>query len=135
MDEGDCALVQLLLVKVLVLDGVEVDKVAHVGAQVPADVLGVHVDLPQELEHFTLVCVVGLGSGRCSCLVLAVVVVVIVVVVVVVVVCRGRIRGVWERERVCDLELSVDVHSDNGASCNGRESLGAVLDDAHDDLF
>jgi len=41
---------------------------------------------------------------------------------------------VCKRERVCDLELSVDVHSDQGSSSDGRESLRAVLDDAHDDL-
>lgn len=60
VDESDGALVGLLLVEVLVLNGVEVDKVAHVGAQVAADVLGVDVDFAEVLDHLVLVGLVGL---------------------------------------------------------------------------
>lgn len=67
MDKRNRPLVQLLLVKVLVLDHVHVDEVAHVGARVPSDIVRIDVHLPQHPDHLILVGNVGLGSrsGRC----------------------------------------------------------------------
>jgi len=75
VNESHCPLIGFLLVEILVLDGVDVDKVAHVGAHVPADILSIYVDLAQELDHLVLVSVVRLGPGSGGGLTLAVVVV------------------------------------------------------------
>lgn len=40
----------------------------------------------------------------------------------------------WEGEGVCDLQLSVDVHTDEASGGDRGEGLRGVLDDAHDDL-
>lgn len=121
MDEGDGALIVLLLVEELVLDSVEVDEVAHAGAGVPADVLGVDIDLAQELDHLVLVGDVGLGTrGGGSNALLAVMGAI-----------NGSIDG-REREAVGDLQGAVDVHADERAGCGGGEGLGAVLDHLHD---
>ena len=125
VDESDGALVHLLLVEVLVLDHVHVDKVAHVGAGVPADVVGVDVDLPKHADHLSLVDSVGLcarsGGGRVG---------------------RGVVKvrlgghlDHGERERVGDLEGTLGIHTDDRTGRSRRESLGAVLNDLHDHLF
>lgn len=121
VDEGDGTLVHLLLVEELVLDGVEVDEVAHAGAGVPADILGVNVDLAQELDHLVLVGDIGLGarsggSGALLGIMRAL---------------GGHVDG-GEGEAVGDLQRAVDVHADDGTGGGGGEGLGAVLDDLHD---
>lgn len=50
VDEGDGVLVNGLVV-VLVLDEVHVDKVAHGGACVPTNIVGVDVDLLEMSDH------------------------------------------------------------------------------------
>lgn len=55
MNQGDRPLVHFFLVVVLVLNKVQVDKIAQVGAGVPADVVGVNVNLAQMSNHFSLV--------------------------------------------------------------------------------
>lgn len=125
VDESDRPLVHLLLVEVLVLDDVQVDEVAHVGAGVPPDVVRVDVHLPQHPDHLRLVGHVRFRSGS------------------------GR-RGVWrgavkmrvrrhldhgEREAVGDLQSSPDVHTNDGTGRRRGEGLGAVFDDLHDHLY
>lgn len=96
MDESDCSFVEFFLVVILVFDHVEVDKIAQIGAGVPANVVGVHIDLPEFLDHLDLVCGVCLRARGCSgqvgCRVM-----------VMVAVCGGKVDG-WEGERVGHLE-------------------------------
>lgn len=124
MHQSDCPLIQLLLVEKLVLDHVHVDKVAHVGASVPASVVGIDVDLTKHPDHLSLVSGVGLGAGGSGGRVRS--------GVIEVRLCGHLDNG--ERERVGDLEGAVDVHTDEGTGRGGRESLGAVLDDFHHHL-
>lgn len=43
---GDCPLVELFLIMILVLDHVKVDEVPQIGAGIPAHVVGINIDLP-----------------------------------------------------------------------------------------
>lgn len=124
VDQGDCALVQLALVVKLVLDHVHVDEVAHVGAGVPSNAVGISVDFAQHADHLCRVSGVCLGArgggGRVGSGVLKV-----------------RLSGDFddgEWESVGDLERAIDIHTDDGTGGGGREGLGAVLDDFHDHL-
>lgn len=124
VDQSHCPLVHLLLVEKLVLDHVHVHKVAHVGAGVPPDIVGVDVDFAHHSDHLGLVSGVrldaGSGSGRVGS-------------GVVEVRFGGHLdHGEWER--VGDLEGTLDVHTDEGASRVRREGLRAVLDDFHHHL-
>ena len=124
MDQGDCFLVQILLVVVLVLNETHVAKVAHICTCVPADALGVNVDLSQHLDHLCLIRSVRFGSGRY----------------------RRRIdmlpiimrflRYFDDRkgESIGYLESAVDVHTYEGAGSSGRKSLRAVFDHFHHHL-
>lgn len=55
MNQSDRPLVHFFLIVVLVLDKVQVDEIAQVGACVPADIVGVNVDLTQMTNHLGLV--------------------------------------------------------------------------------
>lgn len=124
VNQRNCPLVQLLLVVKLVFNHVHVDEVAHVGAGVPSDVVGVNVDLADHANHLSLVGGVALGAGSSG----------------------GRVRGGvvevrlgghlnnGERERVGELEGVVEVHADEASGRGGREGLVAVLDDFHHHL-
>lgn len=124
VDKRDCPLVHLFLVEKLVLNDVHVDKVAHVGASIPANVMGVNVHLPEHADHLFLVdgvrlCAGSSGGGVGSGIV--------------------KVR-LWrdfddgEGERVCDFENTADVHTNDRAGRSRWESLGAVLDDFHHNL-
>lgn len=124
VDEGN-GLGVVLLVVVEVLDEVEADKVAHVGANVPADVVGVDVDLLQVSDHLVLVgnvCLLARGGGSHQG-----------AIVLVSVETRGLSGG--EVEGVGDLENTVLVHADQRSGGGGRERRGAVLGNLHDDLY
>lgn len=124
VNEGDCALVQLALVVKLVLDHVHVDEVAHVGAGVPSNAVGISVDLAQHADHLCRVRGVCLGARSSSGRVGSGVV-------------KVRLGGDFddgEWESVGDLEGAIDIHSDDRAGGSGGEGLGAVLDDFHDNL-
>jgi hypothetical protein len=108
VDEGNCPLVELVLVVELVLDGVEVDEVAHARARVPAHVVGVHVHFPEELNHLVPVCDVLFGTGSASGEVGGLVVLVVVVAVTGVDV---RNSGLGEGERVRDFKHAVLLHA------------------------
>lgn len=124
MHQSDCPLVQLLLVEKLVLDHVHVDKVAHVGAGVPASVVGIDIDLTKHPNHLSLVGDVRLGAGGSGRRVGGGVIEVRL---------GGHLNN-GEREGVGDLKGAVDIHTDEGTGRNGRESLRAVLDDFHHHL-
>jgi hypothetical protein len=124
VDQSDGPLVRLALVEVLVLDRVQVDKVAHACACVPAHVVRVHVDLPEELDHLVSVCDILLGAGStggkvCDSLVLSI---------------GLRGRDLREGERVCDFEYAVLLHTDNAAGCERRERFAAGSSDLDRDL-
>lgn len=124
VDKGDCPLVQLLLVEKLVLDHIHVDEVAHVGAGVPSDTVGIDINLADHANHLCLVGSVGLDAGSRGSGVRGGIVEVRL---------GGQLND-GEREGVGDLEGTFDVHTDEGASRGGREGLVAVLDDFHHHL-
>lgn len=123
VDEGDSVLVGALIVE-LVLDEVQVDKVAHGGACVPTNVVGVDVDLLEVSDHLILVVNVVLLSGSSSGDLRSIVLVAIG---------RSGVDG-RERERVGDLEKALVLHANDGSSRNRRESRRAVLGNLHDNL-
>jgi hypothetical protein len=108
VNQGDCPLVELVLVVELVLDGVQVDEVAHARARVPADVVCVHVHFPEELDHLVAICDVLLGARSSSGEVGSLVVLVVVVAVARIRLCSSDLR---ERERICDFEHAVLLHA------------------------
>lgn len=123
--QSDRALVHLLLVKELVLDHVHVDEVAHVGASVPTNVVGVNVNLAHHTDHLSLVGGVGLRAGGSSSRVGSGIV-------------KVRFGGHLndgERETVGDLQGTVDIHTDDRTGRSRREGLRAVLDDLHHHLY
>lgn len=63
MHQRNRPLTHLLLVKELILNKVGVDKVAHICARVPSNVVRIDVDLAHHLDHLILVRVVGFGAG------------------------------------------------------------------------
>lgn len=115
----------MTLVVKLILDGVEVDEVAHACARVPSHVVCVHVDFSEELDHFVSVCDVGLcarcGSGQAgSAFILAI----------------GLGGGhLGKRKRVGDLEDAVLFHANKASGGGGREQLAARGCDLDCDLF
>lgn len=117
------SLVEFLLVEELVLDHAHIDKISHVGAGIPPDVVRINADFLQHPDHLGLIRGVGFRARRKGSS------------------GRGINVGVlWnvfsgEGERVGDLEDSVDVHSNERTSRGRGEGLGAVLDDLHDHLF
>ena len=67
MNQCHCPLIQLLLVKILVFDRVEIHKVAEIGAGIPSSVVGIHVDFSELLDHLILICGICFCSRRgCS---------------------------------------------------------------------
>lgn len=64
MHKRHCPLIEVLLVMVLVLDEIEVAKVAHVGAGIPPNVIRINVNFPKSLDHLGLIRDVGFHSGR-----------------------------------------------------------------------
>ena len=115
VDERDGLLVGGILVEVLVLDGLEVDEVAHARACVPADVVRVYVDFAQELDHLVSVCDVLLGAGSGSSKVAGVVALAVV----------GGGSCLREGERVGDFEGSVLLHAHQGTCSYAGERLSA----------
>lgn len=115
VDERDCLLVGCILVEVLILDGLEVDKVAHAGAGVPADVVGVHVDFAQKLDHLVAVCDVLLSAGSRSSSVAGRVALAI----------AGGGGRLGEGERVGDLEDAVLLHAHQASRRYAGERLAA----------
>lgn len=116
VNERDRPLVRLALVVELVLDGVQVDEVAHAGACVPAHIVRVHVDLAQELDHLVAIGDVLFGAGSSggkagSRVVLAVF--------------GGHMSDLGERERICDFEDAVLLHADDAARGEGWERFAA----------
>ena len=106
MDKGDSAFVELLLILVLVLNEVEVDEVAEVGARIPASIVGIDVYFPEFTYHVRLIGDVRFGARGGSGDIRGGVVVVVTVSV-----------GLWnfdcrKGEGVGDLELGGDVHPD-----------------------
>lgn len=124
VDEGDDVVV-LALVVVLVLDEAQVDEVAHGGAGVPADVVGIDVDLLEMPYHLILVVDVGLCAGGGGSQGGG--------IGLLVGVGAGDVGG-GEGEGVCDLEDAVAVHTNEGAGRSRGEGGGAVLGDLHDNL-
>lgn len=123
--QSDCSLVQLLLVKVLILDHVQVEEVAHVSARVPPHILSVDIDFTQHANHLGLIDRVGLCT-RSSC------------------------RSIWrrginvrfwrhlddgERERIGDLERASNIQPDERPGHDRGEVIRAVLDDFHNHLL
>lgn len=111
VNKSDCPLVHLLLVKELVLDHVHVDKVAHVRARIPTDIVRIDVNLAKHPDHLSLVGHVGLrtrgSSGRVGRSGIKV-----------------RLGGQidhGEREAVGDLQGTVNIHTNDRAGCGGRE--------------
>jgi hypothetical protein len=131
VDQGHCPLVELVLVVELVLDGVEVDEVAHARARVPAHVVGVHIHFPEELDHLVAVCDVLLGPGSAGGEVGSLVILVVVVAVAGVDV---RDCGLREGKRICDFEHAVLFHAHQAARGQGREGLSARSGDLDCDL-
>lgn len=124
MDKSDGPFIEFLLVEKLVLDNVQVDKVAHVRASVPSDILSIDIDFTEHTNHFSLIGSVCLGarssSGSIWCGSVKV-----------------RLGGHFhdgERECVCDFERASNIKTNEGAGSDGRESLRTVLDDFHDNL-
>ena len=109
------------LVVVLILDEAEVDEVAHSRARVPTDVVGVDVDLLQMSYHVILVYDVGLCTRGCGSKAGGVILVAIN---------AGDIDS-GKGESVRDLEDTIVVHTNKGASSGRREGRGAVLRDLH----
>lgn len=90
------SLIEFFLVMVLVFDHVEVDKVAQIRTGVPPDIVGVDINLTEFLDHFYLICAVGLGPWGCRSQVRR------RVLVVMMAVGGGSFNG-RKRERVRDL--------------------------------
>lgn len=114
----------LALVVILVLDEAEVDEVAHGGAGVPADIVGVNVNLLEVSYHLVLVVDIGLcargGSGQTGSIVLVGI--------------GASDIDSREREGVCNFKEAVVVHADERAGRSGREVGGAVLGNFHHHL-
>ena len=55
MNDSDCPFVQLFLVKILILDHIDVDKISQIGACIPSSVIRIHIDLSQLFDHLRLV--------------------------------------------------------------------------------
>lgn len=112
---------------ILVLDHVEVDKVAQIRARVPANIVGIDIDLPELFDHFHLIGAICLGSrsgsGQICCRVLVVMVAI-----------GGRDFDGGERKRVCDLQVGLDVHADQETGRGRWERLRAVFDYFHHHL-
>jgi hypothetical protein len=130
VDQRHCLLVQLLLVEELVLDRVQVDEVAHACAHVPANIVRVHVHLPEELDHLILVRGVRLCARGRRCEVRCVVLVVIVVAIAVL--CGYIDSG--ERECVGNLKSTIYIHAHERASRWCRKGRTAVFDHFENDL-
>ena len=130
VDQRHCLLVQLLLVEELVLDRVQVDEVAHACAHVPANIVRVHVHLPEELDHLILVRGVRLCARGRRCEVRGVVLVATVVAIAVL--CGDIDSG--EGECVGDLKSAIYVHAHERASRWCREGRAAVFDHFENDL-
>ncbi|KUI61723.1 hypothetical protein VP1G_11265 [Cytospora mali] len=124
VDQGDDAVV-LALVVVHVLDETQVNKVAHGGASIPANVVGIDVDLLEVPYHLVLVTDVGLCAGGGGSQAGG--------VVLLVGIGAGSIGG-REGEGVCDLEDAVVGHTNKRAGRSRGEGRGAVLGDLHDNL-
>lgn len=112
---------------ILVLDHVQVDKVAQIRAGIPADVVGVDIDLTELFYHFHLICTVGLGSWGGSSQVCRRVLVVMVAI-------GGRNFDGGERKRVRDLQVGLDVHPNQETGRGGRKRLGAMFYYFHNHL-
>ena len=126
MDDGNCPLVQLLLIEELIFDHGDVHEVPQVGAGIPSSVIRVHVDLPQLFDHFCLViCVRFCPRGSCSHVQRC--------IIVMMSICSGYFDS-REGEGVGDFERRGLVHADQESSRDGRKSLRAVLYDFHDHL-
>ena len=120
MHDGDGSLVELFLVMILVLDHVQVDKVAQICAGVPANIVGIDIDLPELLDHFHLIGTVCLGSRSGSGQICRRVLVVMVAI-------GGRDFDGGERKRVCDLQVGLDVHPDQETGRGRGKCLRAVF--------
>lgn len=123
VDKRHSLLVGRILVEVLVLDRLQVDKVAHACACVPAHVVRVHVDLAQELDHLVAVCDVLLGTGSRSSKVAGRVALAIV----------GSGGCLREGERVGNFEHAVlfHAHQASGSYAGERLSAGCRKLDSH----
>lgn len=55
VDDGNCSLIELFLIMVLIFNHIRIDEIAQIGAGVPAYVIGINVDFPELLDHFDLV--------------------------------------------------------------------------------
>lgn len=130
MDQRHCLLVQLLLVEELVLDHVQVNEIAHACAHVPANIICVHVHLPEELDHLVLVCDVRLCARSCRCEIRRIVLVVVVVAIAVL--CGDIDSG--KRKCVGDLKSAIYIHAHERAGRGGRKGCAAVFDNFENDL-
>jgi hypothetical protein len=122
-------LAHLLLVEELILNCIQIDKVAHGSTRVPTDPVSVDVDLTQQFDHLILVGRVGF-CARCGGSV-----VVVLGVLVVGVGIGGGCVDCGEGKGVCDLEHVGYIHTDEETGRSGWEGLRAVLDEFHHDLW
>lgn len=65
---------------ILILNHIEIDKVAQVRAGVPTDIVGVHIDLAELFDHFHLIYAVGFGPWGSRCQVCCRILVVMMVI-------------------------------------------------------
>ena len=112
---------------VLILDHVEVDEIAQIRAGIPADVVGVHVDLAKLFDHFHLICSINFGPRGGGCQVRR------RVLVVMMIIGRGNVNG-GKRERVRDLQVGLDVHTDQKTGRGCGKGLSAMFYYFHDHL-
>lgn len=124
MNQRDDIVVFTLIV-ILILNEAKIDKVAHGGAGVPADVVGVDIDFFEMPDHLALVVNVGLGTRGCGSQARS-------IILMSVGTCDVDSR---ERESIGDFNDAVDVHAHEGAGRGGREGRGAVLGDLHHHLW
>lgn len=124
---SDCSLIKLFLIMILILHHIQVDKVAQIRAGIPANVVGVDIDLTELFDHFHLIGTVGLGSWGGSSQIRRGVLVIMVAI-------GGRNFDGGERERVRDLQVGLNVHPDEKTGRGGRKRLSAVFNYFHNHL-
>lgn len=128
MDYGDCSLIHLFLVKVLVLDHVDIYEIPQICARIPPGIICIHVDFSQLLDHLDLVTRIRLGSrGSCRQICGG-------IIIIVMSICWGCLDR-WKRKGVGDFEACGLVHANKETSCYRWKRLRAVLDYLHNHLL
>lgn len=112
---------------ILVLDHVQVDKIAEIRASIPADVVGIDIDLTELFYHFHLIGTIGLSSRSGSSQIRRRALVVMVAI-------GGRNFNGGERKRVCDLQVGLDVHPNQETGRDRWKGLRTVFYYFHNHL-